>query len=932
MLGLWLVLSCTGEGEDSGDTTPAPTETGTPHTEDTSVEDTQDTVTPPDSDSAEPPPPEPTGWVVLQAVTLDGLSLGEDLVINGQLDGLDGWTDYGDGWVTDETTWVSKPGSARATAADATTVNGGRQTIELGGSTTPLVARAWSRADGVSGANPNDYSLYLDFASPDDDLVQTEILQFSPGTGDWEQVEAVILPEEPFGRVRLYSMFRYHEGTAWFDDVGLTEVQDALARFDGELAVLDGSGRPESTEQLALSSDDGRLSLTLDAPGAVVAALAVDGVSLSGAVEPGATGLFVRDQAAASDWVHFGGELAVAGDGVGHAGEATTLGVGLEAAWTAHDGHIEVSGTVTDLSNTDRALTVYLALPAGTGDGRWWQDLDDDRDLAGGGTFENLRSIGSTEPVGARGAKGRWPLGGVGRADAGLGVGWRPDDPQYARTAFHADTGQLVIAADVATLAGGAADFRFLVFPASPEHGLRGLVQAWYDALPELFERRVDAGGLWVAFDDLSGLTDPQDFGLRFHEISDSRVDDPSYTAWDDGQDILSFRYLYEPGMDPIELPEGTATDDPSEVLATIEALYAAGESSNEVEARGVLTSVALDRDGAPRMEVLTGKSWCPEPCARFFVNADPELDGGAYGVNWTTDHWSADAQADHASTEHDLDGEYIDSLTTRAEVLNYDPDHFATHDHPLLYAQGVWEPAILSAWSNLEGIQHVFEGFETDGRLRMANLDLSTFGFYAHALDVMGVEHGWRDDDSAYERVEDSHMGLLRALAGPRPFGFLNNIDLGTLNEAEVGSYLEACLFWGVYGSFFDDLGGGGNYWTRSELTEAHRSVFAERVPWIQALDAAGWQPLTLVDAPEGLRVERYGTGPYYLTFYVEEALTSPTTVTIDAADWGEASLSTSDFFAPRWSSLVVHETGAVVRLDIALDAGQTAAMRFDP
>jgi len=887
------------------------------------------------------PVPTAESWVVHKALEPALLTLGPNLVVNGSLDRVDGdgafegWSTGVGSWSADDTVVRSAPYSGRADAPDATGWYGGYQKVPLGGTTATLLVQGWSRAEAVSGANGSDYSLYLDFADSADSLVQTEVLPFSPGTHDWEGLEQLVQPVGALERVRFYPMFRYTQGTAWFDDLGIYEVQDTLIGFDGETALAEDAPVPEVQSQLTLVSADARLSLTLDAPGGTVGALSVDGVELGGTDHRSDTGFFVRDQADGSDWVHFGGSVVDTGDALVQEGSAGELGLSLQATWTAAAGHLEVSGTVTDTTATDRAITLYLALPAGSGDGTWWHAIRDDRPLTATGSFESLREIGSDEPVGARGAKGRYPFGGVGRDAAGLGVGWPLDAPQYARTGFHADTGQLVIAVDLGLSTAvarspSAGDFRFVVLPVAPEHGFRGLVQAYRDALPELFERRVGTGGLWVAFDDLSGLADPDDFGLRFHEIGDGAVPDPDYTASDDAADILTFRYLYEPGMDPIELPEGTATDDPAQVLAVVEALYAAGQSSNEVEARGALTSVVHDRDGQPRMEVLTGRSWCPEPCARFFVNADPELDPGSYGENWTTDHWNAEAQADYDETAFALDGEYIDSLTTRAEVLNYNPEHFATADHSPVYAQGVFEPALLGAWSNLEGLEHVFADFTSDGRLRMANLDLSAFGFYVHTLDVLGVEHGWRDDDGVYERVDDSHLSLLRVLAGPRPFGFLNNVDYSTLSDDEVLSYLEACLFWGFGPSFFDDTGGGDTFWSRPELTDAYRPLFQAVMPTLLALDEAGWEPVSHVAvSDEGLWVERFGTGPVYLTLYNAGASEGPQAVvdvgTLGTSDSGQVVYGDGEDFS--WTP-----TGTELTVTAWLDPGETTVIRLDP
>jgi hypothetical protein len=116
-------------------------------------------------------------------------------------------------------------GAARCISAPGE-MHGLSQSIQLGQTTpTALVARAWSRADSVTGTPDNSYALYIDLVYADGSPGFGFVAPFAVGTHDWAPAEVRIEPPKPVQSLTLHLLLRGdHGGTAWFDDVTLTQA------------------------------------------------------------------------------------------------------------------------------------------------------------------------------------------------------------------------------------------------------------------------------------------------------------------------------------------------------------------------------------------------------------------------------------------------------------------------------------------------------------------------------------------------------------------------------------------------------------------------------------------------------------------------------------------------------------------------------------
>eukprot|EP00899_Mesostigma_viride_P020069 jgi/Mesvir1/28063/Mv26199-RA.2 len=120
-------------------------------------------------------------------------------------------------------------GCATMRALGSSEQAGAMQNVALNQKTPhPVVIKAWSRAEGVSGAPDKDYSLYLDIAFVDGTFLWAQGVSFDTGTHDWQERVAYVDADKPILSIDVYCMFRYHEGAVWFDDVLVAELALAI--------------------------------------------------------------------------------------------------------------------------------------------------------------------------------------------------------------------------------------------------------------------------------------------------------------------------------------------------------------------------------------------------------------------------------------------------------------------------------------------------------------------------------------------------------------------------------------------------------------------------------------------------------------------------------------------------------------------------------
>lgn len=343
-------------------------------------------------------------------------------------------------------------------ASDAGVQRGVSQTIVLNQSRPePIVATAWSRAEGVVGGRNSDYSLYLDLVYSDGTPLWGQVAPFDVGTHDWEKGQVIVFPDKPIRSVSFHMLFRRHPGKVWFRDA--------------ELSVL----KPPT------------------------GACLFDGVPVS-LSETRAEGFQVRDVIANSGLVRL---------------EHRAMGMDLDCR-TEQDGDATFFDvTISDTTGKDRAITLFYAVPATAKDCRWLEDPRRSLSVQNGREYVNSSGFSA----GSNGRLSRYPFGAVAGSDKSIGLGIDMARPAFFRVGYNAEAEELFLAYDIGlTPEKPSARLRFCKFTFEPEWAFRGALARYYELFPDHFRCRTPEQGLWMPFAKISAVKDWRDFGFKFKE------------------------------------------------------------------------------------------------------------------------------------------------------------------------------------------------------------------------------------------------------------------------------------------------------------------------------------------------------------------------------------------------------------------------------
>ncbi|MHC4750231.1 MAG: hypothetical protein ACYTFW_10185 [Planctomycetota bacterium] len=321
----------------------------------------------------------------------------------------------------------------------------------------PIVAVAWSKAEGVQGSRNSDYSLYLDLVYSDGSPLWGQIDPFNVGTHDWEKAKVVVFPDKPVKSVSFHMLLRRHAGKAWFRDP--------------ELRVI----RPPA------------------------GACLFDGVPVSLSA-PAMEGFQVRDAAANSDFVRT---------------ERRALGLELKYSKQQTGNTTFFDLTISDTTGKDRAITLVYAIPLPPEKCSWLQNPRQSFVVKPGQEYMNAGRFS----VGANGRLSRYPFAAVVSANRGIGLGIDMARPAFFRVGYNAGTKELFLAYDIGLAPEkSTAHIRFCKFTFNPKWGFRTALARYYEIFPDYFRCRIPEQGLWMPFARISDVKDWQDFGFKFKE------------------------------------------------------------------------------------------------------------------------------------------------------------------------------------------------------------------------------------------------------------------------------------------------------------------------------------------------------------------------------------------------------------------------------
>lgn len=379
-------------------------------------------------------------------------------VLRGKSDGqnllkADGWGGWQKGFTKEGNVFLCDNG------ADTAAQRGVSQSVELNQTEPkPIVAVAWSKAEGVGGGRDNDYSLYLDLTYADGEPLWGQTASFSVGTHDWEKRQVVLLPAKPIKSLSFHMLLRKHAGKAWFREPALCEIDvpQGSATFDGIPVAMEG--------------------------------------------EP-SEGFQVRDVAADSDFVGFD--------------KGKALGLNVEAVATQEKGAKFIEVGISDETGKDRAITLVYSVPVR---GAGWQWLADPRTSIEAVAPREYMDAGHFD-VGANGRLSRYPFAAIAKGGEGRAVALDMGHSAFYRIGFNAGTGELFIAYDLGLAPEKRhAKLRFCIYDFDPAWGFRSALGRLYEIFPDYFRCRTPEQGQWMPFAKISAVKGWEDFGFKFKE------------------------------------------------------------------------------------------------------------------------------------------------------------------------------------------------------------------------------------------------------------------------------------------------------------------------------------------------------------------------------------------------------------------------------
>lgn len=528
---------------------------------------------------------------------------------------------------------------------------------------------------------------------------------------------------------------------------------------------------------------------------------------------------------------------------------------------------------LADTQGRDRAITLYYVRRFDSRTPTWWNDIDDHAPVSTG-ERANLTGV----RAGAVGGMSVYPFGCVTGEEKGQAVGIPPDlGPRIARIGYHAGARLLYVAFDLALTAKAGdgkrtADAAVAQWTVDPNWGFRDAAAGYYRLFPESIRRRTMVEGIWMPFTDPKTITNVQDFGIVFHEGDNS-------VANDDLLGILSFRYS-EPMSYWMSMPPSVPRTY-ANALAQLERQAAGkeGKPDEQRQARAVLTSGARQANGQFQGEFRN------TPWANGIVwtlNPNPKMPGPdtKARINYTPEEAN---QRFTTGTNRGLDGEYLDSVESWADVPDFGAASLRQSTVPPTFTTDTLEPILPTWFSVWEFTKNLSDDLRRRGKLLMGNTVPVRFFAFAPLFDIMGIETNWINGDQWQPEGEDI-LRYRRTLSGPRPYLLLMNTNYAQLTSERVEAYFQRCMAWGIYPSMFSADAATNPYWESSLLYNRDRPLFRKYIPVIRQLASAGWEPVPYARAnSDTVGIERFGNR--FLTLRNRSNTAVTTALTVESA-----------------------------------------------
>jgi hypothetical protein len=856
---------------------------------------------------------------------------------DGKGGGVPEWEPFGVGYDIDRQAHHGGDQSIRCDSLNLNKERGAQIKVELKQQrAVPILVTGWSKADQAQGAKSEDYALYIDAEYMDGTPLWGQIAAFRAGTHDWQRRQVLLIPTKPLKSMTVIALFRSHTGTAWFDDFSAHSLEGSR-NFDGQ-AITVPAFVETAGPRLHVAGKDG-LALDIDSRGGIA------DVKLNGQTVSGATGgFYLRDVAQDGPLVPVRGisQTRKAG-GVNVGANVPGIRVSFNTRIQAEGDGITIDGEMTDLTRTDRALSVYLALPVNAPGWQWGQDIRHTQTIAPGQEYTNQTRVN----VGATGGLSLYPYANVANAQGGVGIASQMDWPSVFRIFYNSATRQFVIGWDFALTGKTAAwparnaRFRCTLFrlPAGPpEWSFRQATQRFYNLNQRAFARRARADGLWLPFTAPDTIQNVSDFGFAYHEGDNS-------LKTDDALNILSFRYsepmsywlpmppamprTYENALALIEKNAGQPRT--TQTGSKKDNVLSDAQASPRDMAQAVLNSGTQDPFGHFNLE-FRNEPWANG--AVFVLNPNPELPATPdkptkASVTYTLDTGARIYDDPAKNKQGQQDGEYLDSLESWADTQDFRPSNLLSCPYPIPFDLDDRLPVVPQWYSTHTFTRFISQDLHNRNKLLFANTVPVRFAVFAPLLDVMGIETNWLYADGSWHPDTDETFNFRRTMSAQKPYLLLMNTDYDKFTPPLVEKYFQHSLFYGVFPSMFSANAADHPYWDTPRWYNRDRDLFKKYIPLIKRLSAAGWEALPYAHTSDAsVYVERYGNRLFTLLNDGRQAREITLTIDLRALNLQNGTLRATNLVTG--AQLPVKSSGSDLLVSCRLNPEEAAAIEL--
>lgn len=848
-------------------------------------------------------------WLVFEPLAL-AAKLGTNMVLNPGMESVQNssstplfadWNAYGAGYSI-STDSHSGALSLACTATSDNETHGAWQTIELN-QTTPQAIKlsGWSKALDVTGVRDNNYSVWLDISYEDDPVLYTQVIPFAVGSHDWQYDQLYIIPSKPIKSINCYMLLRgAHTGTVWFDDVSVAQVQNNALTFDGSPVV---STPPyilpfNPANQFVLQGGDVKLQLTQE--GGVIDGISQDSNDLMASGSDYASGWLVCDRNTDSGWWNVGGVVKSTNGILMQDAVITNLNLAAEVRYSVTNDAIRIQAAVYNLVASNRAITLYFALPADMDEGYWWNSPRDKVSVT-----DALESATLVSGFGARNLLSAYPLATVANTNGALTLAIPPGQYRPFRLIYNR-VSRLFYAAFDLGLSSIPSNFRQVatvdvwLYGSDPHWGMRSGLAGYYHRFSSSFANGFTNEGIWANGDDIDNISNVSDFGIYFNELGGVGVSpNTSDLMFDNQNNIAGFRY-HEPFSYWMNMP----TNIPNTIYSQVYNYLVSQSEVGVALATATLSSGLLDSNGLYQF-YPAAEPWCPYG-ALFLNNASPYITNSQYAATKFSFEWNSSDLDEYQAVNGVLGGEFFDSFDGYSTTGDYSSNHMSSSSFPLAYTANNTTLMTPLIYGTYEMARTITAQVHALGGETIANF---AFDWPSDSLpiaiglfDFTGTELNCFDNEGDFEPISDTQMLYARSMSGVRPYGIMLNTDLTKLTESGVESYMRLCGVYGIYPCFGGDTSGTdpyGFYFSDPGLYNRDRPLFKKYIPIIRAMNLAGWSPITDATVDNtNVAIESFGsnatTGVRYLSVRNMASDAETANVTFNVSKWASPGAQT--------------------------------------